>query len=268
MKQAIKVTKLRFSYGQNEVIHGINFQVAKGKIATLIGNTGGGKTSLVKLLIGLEEGQGQIELLGENLEALSTPLEQIIRVVFASSYQTFRAKNVKNILMHPLKNMNLKEEEINIYLGDIVALFKIEHLLSKNPKELTKEEASIIAIATALVTKPQILILDDAFIHMGAIAKKRIFRILKQLNRKNHLTIFNVTHDVNDILYGDYVILLYQGKVVLKGDVADVIKSEKILKKYHYELPFMAELSDKLRYYNVIEETILDMNRMVSTIWK
>lgn len=268
MKQAIKVTKLRFSYGQNEVLHGINFQVTKGKIVTLIGNTGGGKTSLVKLLLGLEEGEGEIELLGKKLEELSTSLQQITRVVFANSYQTFRENTVKNELTIPLKNMNLTKEEINIYIDDIVTLFKIEDLLPKNPKQLTKEEASIIAIATALVTKPQILILDDAFIHMGSIAKKRIFRILKQLNRKKHLTIFNVTHDINEILYGDYAILLYQGKVVLKGDVEDVIKSEKILKKYHYELPFMAELSDKLRYYNVIEETILDMNRMVNTIWK
>ena len=268
MKQAVKVTKLHFSYGENEILHGINFQVTKGKIATLIGNTGGGKTSLVKLLIGLEEGEGQIELLEKKVEELSTSDKQSIRVVFANSYQEIRTKTVKNALVLSLKNLNLKKEEINQYIDDIVTLFKMDDLLSKNPKELTKEEASIVAIATALVTKPQILFLDDAFIHMGAIVKKRIFRILKQLNRKKHMTIFNVTHDINEILNGDYVILLYQGKVVLKGEVEDVIKSEKILKKYHYELPFMAELSDKLRYYNVIEETILDMNRMVNTIWK
>lgn len=268
MKQVIKVSNLHFSYDKVDVIKGIYFQVSKGAITTVIGNTGGGKTTLVKLLSGLLEGTGEIELFEKKRAELSISKLQTISIVFSNPYQQFVTDTVFHDLIFPLENIGLKKEEIDKYVDDIVKLFKIENLLEKKPSNLTVEEASIVAIAIALVTKPQLLILDDAFMHMGALKKKQIFRILRQLNRKFHLTIFNVTHDSNEMLYGSEVILLYNGKIVLKGALEDVLKSEKILKKYHYELPFMAELSDKLRYYNVIDNPVLDMNRMVNLIWK
>lgn len=266
--QAIKTKRLEFSYDKDKIIKCVNFHIEEGTINTLVGNTGGGKTTFVKLICGLLNGTGEIELFDEPITNIVSLTEKYIRVVFSDSYQNFSTTKVKNELTFPLKKLKLKKKEKDEYLNDIITLFGIEDLLLLNPNELTAEQASIIALSVALVTKPKLLILDDALTKVGSIQKKKIFKILKQLNRKNNLTILNVTHDINEILYGSYAILFYDGRIVLRGEINDFIKNEKILKKYHYELPFMAELSDRLKYYNVIDHTILDMNRMVNEIWK
>ena len=81
------------------------------------------------------------------------------------------------------------------------------------------------------------------------------------------MTIINVTHDMEKP-YGDDIIVIDSGKIVLKGPKELVLKEEKILRELGLELPFMAALSLKLQYYNLIDEMIFDMDELVNILWK
>ena len=267
MENIIAVSNYNFSYQSHKVINNLNLQVKTGTITTLIGNTGGGKTTLVKLLTGLLSGDGEIKILGADISKVSNVICEV-GVVIGNPYDNFIAQTVRDDLVFPLENLQLKKEEIDKYLSDVVDYFKIESLLDMNPLDLTTTDASIIALASALITKPKLLILDDAFMKMGTLTKKKMFRILRDLNRRYHLTILNITHDINDVMYGDEALLLYNGELVLSGPVEQFVKEEKSLKKYHYELPYIVDLSNKLQYYQVIDHDIFDINRLVNTIWK
>lgn len=268
MENIIEVMNYRFSYQSHAVIKNLNMNVKTGSITTLVGNTGGGKTTLVKLIAGLLNGEGEIKILGNPIAFRDVTYLKEIGVVLGNPFDNFVARTVVEDLVFPLENLQMKKEEIEKYLDDIVQYFHIESLLELDPMELTCEDAAIVALASALVTKPRVLILDDAFAKIGAFKKKKIMRILKDMNRRFHLTILNVTHDINEVMNGTDAILLYNGEIVLSGPVLEFIENEKELKKYHYELPKIVDLSNRLRYYNVIDHTILDMNRMVNTIWK
>lgn len=269
MKNIVEIKNLRFSYEAEEVvIKNIDFEVKTGTITTLVGNTGGGKTTLVKLLLGLLKGTGDIHIMEKTIHQNNSAVMRDVGVVMGNPKNNFVTKSVLRDLVFPLENLQMKKEKIDKYLSDIVEEFEISELLSKNPQELNAEEASIVAIAIALITKPKLLILDDAFTKIGDFWKKKLYRILKKWNQIYQLTILNITHNIEECLFGKRLCVLYQGELVLNIKVSELARYEKELKQYHYSLPFMVELSEKLKYYNVIDHTILDMNRMVNTIWK
>ena len=108
------------------------------------------------------------------------------------------AKQAKQRLKEEKKK--LKKGDIEKELDDIVSYLKIESLLEKKTAELNCEEAIMVAIAKALISKPILLILDDVFSKVGVLVRKKIISILKGMNLKYHLTILNVTHDINEIM--------------------------------------------------------------------
>ena len=97
--------------------------------------------------------------------------------------------------------------------------------------------------------------------------KKHIFEILKELNKKG-MTILNITHDLDESLYSNDILVLQDGKIILHDTKENVLKEEQIMKKAGLELPFLADLSIRLIYYGVLDHMILDMDEMVNTIWK
>lgn len=269
MKNIIEINHYNFAYQTgNAVIKDLDLFVKHGSFTTLIGNTGGGKTTLVKIIVGLLQGSGTVKIFGNEVISSRDGYSSQIGVVLGNPYDNFHAKTVLDELLLSLKKQKLKKEEKEKYLDDIVSFFKIESLLNKKTVELNCEDAIIVALAKALVSRPMLLILDDVFSKVGVLVKKKILHILKEMNLKYHLTILNVTHDINEIMDGTDAILLYNGKIVLSGTIEEFIKREKELKKYHYELPYVVDLSNKLQYYNVIDHPILDMKKMVNAIWK
>ena len=151
-------------------------------------------------------------------------------------------------------------EEIANYVG-------IKPLLECDPHTLSEGEKRLVSLASALVIDPQILILDEALSMLDEISKRKIFKILKECNEKG-VTILNITHDLNESLYGNDIVLLQGGKVLLHGSKEDVLKQETKLKRAGLELPFLADLSIRLMYYGILDHMILDMDEMVNAIWK
>ena len=132
---------------------------------------------------------------------------------------------------------------------------------------LDDSRKQIVALASALVHNPDILILDEALEEIDSIKRKEILILLQQLNKEG-LTILNITHDVNEAMYGSEIIIIDKGKVLIQGKNEDVYKEEKIFKKLGFELPFMVELSNRLMFYDLIKKPIYDMEKMVNTLWK
>lgn len=268
MDSIISIEGLNFKYQQLSVIENLNLKIKAGSITTILGNTGGGMTTLIKLLAGLLNGNGEIKVFNFSIDKIPHYIKKDIGFVIGNPYYNFVANTVYDDLIFPLENLGMKAEEIKKYVDDIIDLFKLTPVLKTNPQELSCEDASIVALASALVTKPKILILDDAFAKIGTYHKNKIFNILKSMNKKYGLTILNTTHDINDVMYGTEMILLYNGKKVMESKVSDLAKHEKKLLQYHYELPFIIDLNNKLKYYNVIDKDEYDMSKLVNVIWK
>ena len=265
----IEIKDLVFKYNDKYVYNGLDLNIESGSFTTIIGRNGTGKSTLTRLLVGLLPSRGSIVIDGleMNSENLNT-IRRKIGIVFENPDNQFISETVIGDLVFGMENLRypryLQEEK----LQEIVSYFEIEDLLNKDPHNLSGGEKQLIALASVLITDPEILILDEAFTMIDGVMKKRLYSLLKKIHRQKKITIINVTHDIEDANHGDDIVLI-SDKRVLKHDKKEVILSdEKLLKKVGFEPSFMADLSIKLKYYNLVDRIIFDMNEMVKTLWK
>ena len=108
------------------------------------------------------------------------------------------------------------------------------------------------------------IILDNNLNNVDNQTKTKLFKYMKQTKK----TIINITNDVEESVYGDYLILINEKEIVLNNNIKTAFKQEKLFKNNNLELPFMASLSLKLGYYDLIDNIYLDMNKLVNKLWK
>jgi len=116
--------------------------------------------------------------------------------------------------------------------------------------------------------EPRILILDESLLMIDINEREDIFRLLKDYNKDKRVTILSFTHNLDEAIYSDRLVILNDGKIVVDGAFPEVFSEERVMRKIGLEVPFAIELSQKLRVYNVIDNLELDLERLVSKIWK
>ena len=272
MNTMIEIKDLTYQHEKNSsnyLFEHLSLSLKKGSFTTLVGPIGSGKSTLVKILLGLLKVDSDIKI--EDL-ALSPNNLKLIRsmigVVFENPNEIFVTETVMDEIAFTLENQNKSKNEIWRKVKAIAKKIGIEHLLERNPHTLSEGEKRLVSLASALVKNPKIIILDDALSMIDELEKKQILSILKEICKKEKKTILNITNDLNESIYGDDIIVLQNGKVILSGSKEEILKQEAKLKRAGLELPFLADLSIRLMYYGVLDHMILDMNEMVNTIWK
>ena len=98
--------------------------------------------------------------------------------------------------------------------------------------------------------------------------KKRIYSLLKKIHRQKKITIINISHDIEDAVYGEDVALISNKRILKHDNKLNILSDEKLLKEVGFEPPFMANLSIKLKYYQLVDKIVFDMNEMVRMLWK
>lgn len=264
----INIKKLGFKYRQKEIFNDLDMVIEKGKITSIIGPNGCGKSTLVKILVGLYRYTGSIvidniPLLKDNRKAI----RQKIGVVFTNPDNQFVAETVIDDIAFTLENMNYKKIHISKKIEEVTKYLGIYDILEANPHDLNSNQKQLVSLASALVHDPDILILDEALTLLDPLEKDRVLDILKDLNKKG-LTILNISHDIEDTLISDMIYVMDEGKIILSGSKEEVYKEEKVLKSLGFKLPFMVELSNRLMFYDLIDHVIYDMKEMVDILWK
>ena len=260
----IKFKDLAFSYNDNnQLFKKVNFTLRKDKTLSIIGPSGNGKTTLLKILNGELEYQGEVIINGvlvnnDNFEAL----RKCIAVVFKES--SILADTVEDELKYPLENMNLSPGEIRKRISEMNEYFGINKILKKKISTLTLNDQTLIKILSYAVMYPSYIAIDDLLIDLNLRTK---ILLLNYLNSK-HITLINVTTNMEDVLYTDYLLCLYDGINALDGKTLDVLNNEKILKRLGFDLPFMIDLSIQLKLYGLIDRTYLNMEDLVNNLWK
>ena len=97
---------------------------------------------------------------------------------------------------------------------------------------------------------------------------QKIQKILSERIERDKLTVILTTTNLNEIISSDYTYVLNNGEIIMEGKPSSVLREEKILNRIGLELPFMIDLSLKLEFYELLDDEITDMDRMVDTLWK
>lgn len=251
------------------LFHDLNLEIKRGSFLSLVGRNGCGKSVLVKILLGLISAEGTILIDGFQMNKKNKrQMRKKIGVVFENPDSNFVAETPREDMSTYLRNLGYAESKIQTRITEVAGQFGITELLDYSISNLSGGEKQIIALATVTLHKPSILILDDAFSMVDGITKEKMIKIIKKMNREEKMTVIQITHDMDDTLYGSEIAVIDSNQIILHDKKEKVFEEEKLLKRAGLELPFMASLSLKLQFYDLIDTMILDMDKMVNALWK
>lgn len=154
--------------------------------------------------------------------------------------------------------------EINEFKMNFIPYFKLENLLNKNLSSLDLSNIIYLKIVTRIINNHSIIIFDDALSYLNEEQKRKIISYLN----KNNMTYVNITSNVEDVLFNNYLIVLTNSGVAIEGGTISVLSEEKILKRLGFNLPFVFDLSLQLKSYGIINKTYLSIDGLVNDLWK
>lgn len=222
MTPILEVKDLYFSYGKEWVIKGANFNLNKGDFTALIGSNGAGKTTLIKLILNiLEPSKGEIYFQGKllNRKMDLTSLSYVPQLMAGVDHFPISVKELVGLNLYKeltglkkLKNSHKKR----IY--DALEVVGLEDKIDDLYQNLSGGQRQRVLIAKALISLPEILILDEPTTGIDSKTRKELFRLLYHLNRDHGISILMITHELQAVEgIVKKVFLLEEGKIEIRG---------------------------------------------------
>lgn len=248
-KKLIEVSDVHYQYDKSkEALKGVSFDIYEGDYVALIGQNGAGKTTLAKHFNSLfKPTSGRILVCGKDTrnEEPNTLAEQIGYVFQNPDNQIFSTSVYKE-MEYGLKALKLSEEEMSKRIHEVAKLLDIEKVLEEHPFSLGKGERQRVAVASILVLKPKILVVDEPTTGQDWDGIQNMMKLIDELHA-NGTTIVMITHDMDVVAtHANRVIVMAKGSMVADGSVRDVFKQEKALKDAYVARPQIPELSERL----------------------
>lgn len=217
-------------YGDEKVLENFNLDIKYGEFLTIIGTSGSGKTTVLKLINGLlESNGGEIFVCGENIKTidkinLRRNIGYVIQGIGLFPHMSIK-KNIEYVL-------NLKKEDKKVMsLRSLELIEKVglkKEMLKKYPNELSGGQRQRVGIARALASKPKILLMDEPFGAVDEITRKMLQEEILNIYKELDVTIIFVTHDIKEALkLGTRVIVMNEGKIVQSGTSSDIKNNPK-----------------------------------------
>ncbi len=211
-----KVTKIYPP--ETVVLHDISFEVKKGEFVSIVGKSGAGKTTLIRLILGLETPtSGNVFFEGKNINSISSSELQEVRRKIGCVYQDYKllgAKTVYENVAYIMEVEGMENEQIADQVPKVLDIMGIKEKINNFPKELSGGEQQRLAFARALVSHPDVIIADEPTGNLDPYNAYEVVSILEKINKVG-TTVILLTHDreiINKL--GRRVITIENGKII------------------------------------------------------
>jgi putative spermidine/putrescine transport system ATP-binding protein len=210
---AARVVGLSKHFGKTSVLENINFEVAEGEVLVLLGASGSGKTTILRIIAGLEMPlKGKVTLHGKDVTDLPAR-ERGVGVIF-QSYALFPKMTVEKNVGYGLRIRKRRRKEIRETVNELLALVQLEEHRKKYPSQLSGGQQQRVAIARTLAYKPEVLLFDEPFGALDTQTRSHLRREIRSLLKKVKVPSIFITHDQEEALeLGDRVAVLNQGRI-------------------------------------------------------
>lgn len=226
-----------FSYEAGiPVIDNLNFSIRKGETVGLIGANGAGKSTIMKLMLGLLQGEGQILVDGLPVEKKNLPVirQKIGFVLQDSDNQMFMPTVYEDMIFGPL-NYGLSKEEVENRVDRVLRELNLEELKRRHNHKLSGGEKRMAAIATILAMEPEMVVMDEPSTALDPCNRRAVINTVNRLPQTKLIA----SHDLDLILDTcQRVILLSHGHIAADGDADAILRDRELLEANRMELPF------------------------------
>lgn len=240
MNNMITVKNLSFSYPNNQIFNNLSFDVSTCKWTTIIGLSGCGKTTFIRLINNDFKYDGEI-LFDGNI------------IIIDDNF------NYENILVSKLIK---KYYSKNIY-NKIINEYDLKNITSKKVSDLNEQDKIKLLFCLKLSSKGDIVIIDNLLNKLNCYNKDIIVKILNKLKIK----VINMTNNMEDTLLGENIIIMDKGKIVLNDKKENIFMKYDDIKRIGLDLPFIVDLSIKLKYYGLVNKIYFSMEELIGAIW-
>ncbi len=250
------------------ILKNLNMSIEENKFITVSGPNMCGKTTLIKILSSIFASEC-VYLEGKNISDINkNNFHKKVSYVIPSIDENFIFPTVEKELFFILDNLGLKQSVKMSRYKEILKLFDLDNYTQSNPNNLDEKTKVKLLLAMAVITKPKVLLLDDICYIMNKVETDEILKKLKALQKVYKMTIVMTTSNLRDAISSDYLYILNKGEIALEGVPLKVLKKDNELNKLGLKVPFMIELCVKLEDYDIVNKVVLDMDLLVSALWK
>lgn len=254
----MQLQEVSFSYEQGtarekSVLKNITLDIRKGEFAALVGSSGSGKTTMVKLLNGLlKASSGRIFFEGEDIYGKNYQLRGLrkkVGMIFQNPEQQLFCKTVLSDVEFGPLHVGMSREESDEAARHALELVGItEDKFQMNPLDLSGGQKKRVAIAGVLAMRPSVLIMDEPAAGLDPGSRDQIFQLIQKIRREDGTTVVLISHDMDEVArWADRVMVLHDGTIEADGRPEDVFQEEKLLEDTGVDLPQPGKIMRLLR---------------------
>ena len=249
------------------VFNDFSISVEKDEFIVISGPNNCGKTTLIRMINKEISSNNAISLYGTKLEDIKvTELSNFVKTIIPKEV-TFFQNTIEEELKIQLDN-DIETKDIQKKIKDKLKEFKLNKISTESVESLKADDIIRYQIVEALVTNPKMIIIDDISPYFNKKEIIEIISLIKKHCNENDITLIITTNNMDIALLSDYMYVMSDSLILLEGKPLEVLEKDNILNKLGIDLPFMMDLSVKLRDYDLIQDIELDMDRMVDILWK
>ena len=219
---SVTLRNIRKKYGDVEVIHGVDLDIADGSFVVLLGPSGCGKSTLLRSIAGLESiNEGDIEIAGKRVNDVH-PKDRNIAMVF-QNYALYAHMNVKENMSFSLTLAKRPQSEIDEKVNWAAKILNLEPYLARFPRELSGGQRQRVAMGRAIVRNPAVFLFDEPLSNLDAKLRVQMRTEIKELHERLKTTTVYVTHDqIEAMTMADKIVILRDGVIEQQGTPMDV----------------------------------------------
>ena len=273
----IRVIELEHEYKKDNgksirTLDRISLEIEKGSFVSIIGHNGSGKSTFAKHLNGLilpQKGKVLIDDLEVQDNQTIWDVRKKVGMVFQNPDNQFVGGTIEEDIAFGLENIGVPTKEMPARVQDAALKVGMLEHLKRPPHKLSGGQKQRSAIGSVIAMGPEYLVLDEPTSMLDPKGRQEVIEVLRELNRKEHITIILITHFMDEVVYSDKVVVMDQGRIVLQGRPDEVFLEKDLLNNISLELPKAAVLQDLLKQKGlVLENEILTKEELVEELWR
>lgn len=244
----LKFDKLNFGYSKNkQILFDVSFSICENEYVCIIGANGCGKSTVAKILSGLlKPWNGSIILNNEIITKKNVnKLKNKTGIIFENPINQFIGLSVEDDIAFGLENQCIDREKMQDIIDSTSKYVGTHELLKDSVHSLSGGQQQLVAITSVLAMDPEIIIFDEATSMLDGQSKTKINELILSLKNNKHKTVISITHDMEEAVKADKIIVMNKGKIVLIG-TPDQVFTDPRLEGLSLDKPFAYKLNQRM----------------------
>ena len=233
-----------------KALDGVSMEIKKGDFVAILGHNGSGKSTLAKHINAIllpTEGALYVGGMDTREDARLGDIRQTAGMVFQNPDNQIIATVVEEDVGFGPENLGVPTQEIWKRVEESLKAVGMYEYRTHSPNKLSGGQKQRVAIAGIMAMKPQCIVLDEPTAMLDPSGRKEVIRTVRELNRREKVTVLLITHYMEEVIHADKVIVMDDGKIVMQGSPREVFSQVEKLKSYRMDVPQVTELAYELK---------------------